>query len=473
MMPGDIKQLIADIPRKKRQTSEAQTFKESVKPPPLTVYIIDVLKPEEDSPLKTWEFGSLPMTEENWKKVQPQIHDILTFRQTLVYLPWFHPKKIQLLLEATTKHYLWNTAIPFEKKDLELTTVPMEGLKHPKIPQLTEPHWVLKEWDDNMSFMVCGQHLLLSVVQRQFEDPPIAKRPKEQDRRDPPERPAKERSLPEVSTESHTGIVPEDDSVECTSDAANPNCGEDDEDLTPPLRRGTTAGGGDDDRYDSSSSSGNSSSGSSVHSHRSIRKPKKIKKIKKRTDHDKTPEQQQWETMTGIVTPETSSKMSKRMKGIKIDAPEIHNSGHKKWRDLQYLDTWVNTIQIWLNMKGITLESKEGLDFIGFKLQGSALTTYNHHLIKEKDKASFFSFMLVLGEFLIPFTTKDLLWKEWEAASPNKDGRHVGIKTFANWLEELQIKLMDKNGNQCILEEVKIRKFMNHLPDYMETILVP
>jgi len=124
-------------------------------------------------------------------------------------------------------------------------------------------------------------------------------------------------------------------------------------------------------------------------------------------------------------------------------------------------------------MKGIRLESKEALDFIRFKLQGSALTTYNHHFIKEKDKASFFSFMLVLREFLIPSTSNDLLCKEWEAASPNKDGRHMGIKTFANCLEELQIKLIDKDGNQCISEEVKRRKFLNHLSDYMETTLVP
>jgi len=73
-------------------------------------------------------------------------------------------------------------------------------------------------------------------------------------------------------------------------------------------------------------------------------------------------------------------------------------------------------------MKAIRLESKEALDCIGFKLQGSALTTYNHHLIKEKDKVSFFSFILVLQEFLIPSTSKDLLWKEWKAASHNKDG---------------------------------------------------
>jgi len=49
----------------------------------------------------------------------------------------------------------------------------------------------------------------------------------------------------------------------------------------------------------------------------------------------------------------------------------------------------------------------------------------------------------------------------------------MGIKTFANWLEELQIKPIDKDRNQCISEEVKRRKFLNHLPDYMETTLVP
>jgi len=124
-------------------------------------------------------------------------------------------------------------------------------------------------------------------------------------------------------------------------------------------------------------------------------------------------------------------------------------------------------------MKGIRLVLKQELDFIGFKLQGSALTTYNHHLIKEMDKAFFFSFMLVLREFLISSTSQDLLWKEWEAASPHKDGRHMGIKSFANWLEKLQIKLMHKEGNQCISEEVKCRKFLNHLPDYMESTLVP
>ena len=112
-----IEKLISDTRRKKRDNPEPQTFEEPVKPPSLTVYTVAVLKTEEDSPLTTWEFESPPMTEADWKKVQPQIHDILAFTQTLGYLHFFHPKDIQLLLEATTKHYLWYTTIPFESKD--------------------------------------------------------------------------------------------------------------------------------------------------------------------------------------------------------------------------------------------------------------------------------------------------------------------------------------------------------------------
>jgi len=88
-------------------------FEESVKPPPVTIFTIDVTKPEQDSPLTTRELESPPMTEANCKKVQPHLHDILAFTQTLGYLHCFHPRDIQLFLEATTKHYLLKTTIPF------------------------------------------------------------------------------------------------------------------------------------------------------------------------------------------------------------------------------------------------------------------------------------------------------------------------------------------------------------------------
>jgi len=136
----------------------------------------------------------------------------------------------------------------------------MEILNCTKIPQLIEPHWVLREWDDLMSFMLCGQHLLLAIVPGQFEDQTIAKRPKGQDRRVLPEMPTRQRSAPAVSIGSQNTIVPENDVVEHPLDTGNANNGEDDKDLMPSLGRGTTAGGGEVDGYDSSSSSDSSSS---------------------------------------------------------------------------------------------------------------------------------------------------------------------------------------------------------------------
>jgi len=49
MIPEDIKKLISDTPRKKRETPEPETFKESVKPPDRTIFTIDITKPEKDS----------------------------------------------------------------------------------------------------------------------------------------------------------------------------------------------------------------------------------------------------------------------------------------------------------------------------------------------------------------------------------------------------------------------------------------
>ena len=49
------------------------------------------------------------------------------------------------------------------------------------------------------------------------------------------------------------------------------------------------------------------------------------------------------------------------------------------------------------------------LEVVEFKLKGIAPTTYNH-FSRDKGKAiTLFTFMLVLSDFLIPSTSKDLL----------------------------------------------------------------
>jgi len=105
-----------------------------------------------------------------------------------------------------------------------------------------------------MTFMLYGQHLVLPIVARQFEDPPIIRRLRGQDRKDSSKMPTRKRSSPEASTGSQTSIILEDDIVEHSSNPGNSNKGEHDNDLTHTLGWGIMVGGGEDDGVDSSSS---------------------------------------------------------------------------------------------------------------------------------------------------------------------------------------------------------------------------
>lgn len=89
--------------------------------------------------------------------------------------------------------------------------------------------------------MLYGQHLLLLIVAGQFEDPTIANRPKEQDRRNLTETPPKQHSAPDVSTGFQTGIVLEDDIMEYITETGCVGNGYDNDDATPHSGLETTA----------------------------------------------------------------------------------------------------------------------------------------------------------------------------------------------------------------------------------------
>jgi hypothetical protein len=118
------------------------------------------------------------------------------------------------------------------------------------------------------------------------------------------------------------------------------------------------------------------------------------------------------------------------------------------------------------------LDGQEALTVVGMKMVGSALTFYNQFLRKEATP-TFFKFILGLRKMLVPSTSKASLWNRWDKGTIFKDGRIMGIHEFSNWLNEMQIKLIDKHGNQSISDEVKRQKFLNNLPPYMEETLRP
>ena len=83
-------------------------------------------------------------------------------------------------------------------------------------------------------------------------------------------------------------------------------------------------------------------------------------------------------------------------------------------------------------IKGIELDSAEALEVAGFRLKESSLTIYDHIRRDKGKSATFFSFILILGDVLIPSTSKNLLWKRWETANPCNERRHIRIQKFSN-----------------------------------------
>ena len=81
--------------------------------------------------------------------------------------------------------------------------------------------------------------------------------------------------------------------------------------------------------------------------------------------------------------------------------------------------------------------------------------------------------MLDLQSFLIPSICKDLLWKELETITADKDDKHMGVQRFARAPDDMQSKLIYRQGCKLITDEVKIWKFHNNIPDNIKTSITP
>ena len=71
----------------------------------------------------------------------------------------FYSQDIKLVLEAITKHFLQHSEYLFQEFDLEARAYIRKALKKPTVLINREPYWVLQNWHDIMTFMMCGQNL--------------------------------------------------------------------------------------------------------------------------------------------------------------------------------------------------------------------------------------------------------------------------------------------------------------------------
>ena len=118
-----------------------------------------------------------------------------------------------------------------------------------------------------------------------------------------------------------------------------------------------------------------------------------------------------------------------------------------------------------LNMQGYRLAWQEcfGIWRIQSNQQPFVLCNQIQQWQREKNH-SFFKYMLILQTFLITSLSKDLWWKSWQTITPDKNGQNMGVHHFTSARDDMQRKLIDKQGRKSITDEVIIGKFLNNIP---------
>ena len=101
-------------------------------------------------------------------------------------------------------------------------------------------------------------------------------------------------------------------------------------------------------------------------------KPRKA--TRRNFDSEKSSQEQQWESPTGVIAHRrTTSERKKAHKGIKLDPPETLDGDDTKWKNSERFDGWVNALERFLVFKDIDLNDRNALEFIGCKVTNSAL----------------------------------------------------------------------------------------------------
>ena len=88
----------------------------------------------------------------------------------------------------------------------------------------------------------------------------------------------------------------------------------------------------------------------------------------------KSPGQQSWENVTGIVS---EPVVYTGLGGIKVDPQEMMNGSDKKWRDAQKFDEWTQRMETYISFNGIDLNTEKALTVVGFRLEEQVLVVFN------------------------------------------------------------------------------------------------
>ena len=280
---------------------------------------------------------------------------------------------IELLADRAIKHYLWKSEHNFKAEELDLSNTLSKELKRPLVNRLKEPPWIAREWDELMAFMITGRHLDMGPltaedIEKEQSMPGEFKESSSTGKGREPVTPqrgegSKRQQRSQQQTEGGDSVEKE---AEYEADEEGSDHNEDETTRTTPTPPGPPG--------DSSSEESNSESDGP-------RSPPPTTKPRKATtrnfEREKSPEEQEWESLTGVVAPRRTMKKSKALKGIKLDPPETLDGDDNKWKNSQRFDGWVNAMERFLGFKDIDLNDRNALEFVRFKVTNSELVLYN------------------------------------------------------------------------------------------------
>jgi len=118
----------------------------------------------------------------------------------------------------------------------------------------------------------------------------------------------------------------------------------------------------------------------------------------------------------------------------------------------------------WLNWQGLDVEKEEALERVSFQFTGMDVTwvkNYSEETIPRKRNRH--GFMVFLRRKIILSTAREVVWKRYEGYHQEQFVQHIPINTFAQQLQDYQLRCRDNQGKALISDHAIKMKFVSGL----------
>ena len=329
ILPEEIKQLIENTPHKERKIATPTELDAALDP--VLIFQLNITKPKEETLLHHIRVDTPPIVRSFYNQNEKEVLNIVKYVRTLGLVNAYHPLDIDLLAEAAIKHYLCKSQHNFKAEEIDLRNTCSKELKRPFVNRLKAPPCIAREWDKLMAFMITGSHLDVGTltaadIEKEQKKPGGFKDSSSKGKGREPVPPqrgegSKRQQHFQQQTEGADSVEKE---AEYETDEEGSDHHEDERTRTTPAPPGLP---GD------TSSEDNNSKSDRPRSAPPATKPRKA--TTRNFDREKSTQEQEWESPTGVIALRRSTRQSEALKGIKLDPPETLDGDDNKWKNSQ------------------------------------------------------------------------------------------------------------------------------------------